>query len=48
MPSEFACDLACGNIPQDHSLVRATGTNVAVVIRTVDVVNGWEKKEKIL
>lgn len=34
MSSEFACDLACGNVPQDHRLVWAAGTDVAVVIGT--------------
>lgn len=36
MTSELACDLACGDVPQDHRLVRATGANKAVVIGTVE------------
>lgn len=35
MSSEFACDVACANIPQDHCLIRAAGTNVAAVIGAV-------------
>lgn len=35
--SEFACNLAGGNIPQDHSLIGAAGANLAVVIGTVKV-----------
>lgn len=37
--SEFACDLACGDIPQDYCLIRAAGTKLAVVIGTVKTVN---------
>ena len=35
MSSEFACDVACANIPQDHCLIRAAGTDVAAVEGTV-------------
>ncbi len=35
MTSEFTCDLACGDVPQDHRLIRAAGANLAVVIGTV-------------
>lgn len=35
MSSEFACDVACTDIPQDHCLIRAAGTNLAAVIGTV-------------
>lgn len=35
MSSEFACDVACANIPQDHRLIRAAGTNLAAVVGAV-------------
>lgn len=33
--SEFACDLSCSDVPQDHRLIRAAGAQLAVVIGTV-------------
>lgn len=44
--SEFACDLACGDIPQDYCLIRAAGTKLAVVIGTVKTVN--ERQTQLL
>lgn len=31
MSSEFACHVACANVPQDHCLIRAAGANLAAV-----------------
>lgn len=36
MTSEFTCNLACCNIPQDHCFIRAAGANLTVVKGTVN------------
>lgn len=46
MTSELSCDLARGDVPQDHGLVRAAGANLAVVIGTVEGAN--EKQEWLI
>lgn len=39
MTPEFACDLACGDVPQNHRLIGATRANLAVVIGSVRAAN---------
>lgn len=39
MTPEFACDLASGNVPQNHRLIWATWANLAVIVGPVQRAN---------
>lgn len=40
MTPEFPGDLSRGDVPEDYRLVRAAGTQLAVVIRTREGIDG--------